>query len=280
MKYSYEKVNYEKNIPAKILMQDKPGWRCRTELHWHKELELIYMISGHLDVTVNGRKLSLDDDGLIFCNSEDIHTTNIDDDNMHNKYIVVQLSYEYLREFSDRADGISFNVESNSNACKKIKESMGKLVDYCENSNYRYVDLLKYCEILKIYHVLLSECAVNKKNTYIAKTPSNFTYAKRVLEYIGENYKNEITLNDMADLVGLSPAYFSKYFKNITGTSFTHYLNGIRLDYAVKDMLARNSSVTEAALENGFPNVKSFITMCKKVYGVTPAQYKKHYENN
>ena len=55
MKYLYEKVDYEKNIPAKILMQDKPGWRCRTELHWHKELEIIYMISGHLDVTVNGR---------------------------------------------------------------------------------------------------------------------------------------------------------------------------------------------------------------------------------
>ena len=53
-----------------------------------------------------------------------------------------------------------------------------------------------------------------------------------------------------------------------------------RLFDGVKDMLARNSSVTEAALENGFPNVKSFITMCKKVYGLTPAQYKKHYENN
>lgn len=280
MKYSYEKVNYEKNIPAKILMQDKPGWRCRTELHWHKELEMIYMIKGHLDVTVNGKKRSLDDDGLLFCNSEDIHTTNIEDDNMHNRYIVVQLSYEYLREFCDKADGLFFNVDSNPKAVEKIKESLLKLVDYSENGKYQYVDLLKYSEILKIYHVLLSECSTSKKNAYISKAPSNFSYAKRVLEYIGKNYKNEISLNDMADLVGLSPAYFSKYFKNITGTSFTHYLNGIRLDYAIKDMLARNSSVTEAALENGFPNVKSFITMCKKVYGSTPAQYKKHYNDD
>ncbi|MGN1139066.1 MAG: helix-turn-helix domain-containing protein [Ruminococcus sp.] len=280
MKYSYEKVNYEKNIPAKILMQDKPGWRCRTELHWHKELEMIYMIKGHLDVTVNGKKRSLDDDGLLFCNSEDIHTTNIEDDNKHNRYIVVQLSYEYIREFCDKADGLSFNVDSNPKAVEKIKESLLKLVDYCENSKYQYVDLLKYSEILKIYHILLSECSTSKKNAYISKAPSNFSYAKRVLEYIGKNYKNEISLNDMANLVGLSPAYFSKYFKNITGTSFTHYLNGIRLDYAIKDMLARNSSVTEAALENGFPNVKSFITMCKKVYGSTPAQYKKHYNDN
>ncbi len=280
MKYLYEKVNYEKNIPAKILMQDKPGWRCRTELHWHKELEMIYMIKGHLDVTVNGKKRSLDDDGLLFCNSEDIHTTNIEDDNMHNRYIVVQLSYEYLREFCDKADGLFFNVDSNPKAVEKIKESLLKLVDYSENGKYQYVDLLKYSEILKIYHVLLSECSTSKKNAYISKAPSNFSYAKRVLEYIGKNYKNEISLNDMADLVGLSPAYFSKYFKNITGTSFTHYLNGIRLDYAIKDMLARNSSVTEAALENGFPNVKSFITMCKKVYGSTPAQYKKHYNDD
>ena len=133
--------------------------------------------------------------------------------------------------------------------------------------------MLKYCEILKIYHVLLSECAVNKKNTFIAKTPSNFTYAKRVLEYIGENYKNEITLNDMADLVGLSPAYFSKYFKNITGTSFTHYLNGIRLDYAVKDMLARNSSVTEAALQSGYTDMSYFSREFKKETGISPRNY-------
>lgn len=81
----------------------------------------------------------------------------------------------------------------------------------------------------------------------------------------------------MAELAELSAAYFSKYFKDITGTSFCKYLNGIRLEHALKDMITQNMSVTDAAFNNGFPNVKSFITLCKKVYGYTPAQYRIHH---
>lgn len=97
---------------------------------------------------------------------------------------------------------------------------------------------------------------------------------------MGQNYKEEITLNDIAALVGLTPSYFSKYFKNITESSFTQYLNGVRLEYALKDMIYNHDTVTNAALENGFANVKSFINLCKKVYGCTPNQYKKQFGDN
>ncbi len=76
-------------------------------------------------------------------------------------------------------------------------------------------------------------------------------------------------------MVNLSPSYFSKYFKNVTQVSFSEYLANLRLENAVNDMLNYNTTVSTAAFENGFANVKSFITQCKKVYGCTPAQYKK-----
>lgn len=277
MKYLYEEVKYERNIPAKILMQDKPGWRSRTKLHWHKEIELIYMIDGHLDITKNGRKNSLENDGLSLCNSEEIHIVDVDDDKRYNRYLVVLLSYDYLKKHYKKLDSVYFNLNDNLPAQKKIKEAMKNLVKFTENSDDDYIDIRKNIEILKICHTLLSECKVYKKNNLFGKTSGNFKYAKTVIEYIGENYKEEITLGNMADLVGLTPAYFSKYFKNVTETSFSNYLNGVRLEHAIQDMLTRNLSVTDAALENGFPNVKSYISMCKKIYGCTPTQYKKNY---
>lgn len=277
MKYSYEVVKYDKNLPGMVLLQDKEGWRCRTELHWHKEIELVYLERGHLDFSVNGRNLSLNDGELFFCNSEEIHTTTVEDGESPNRYIVVLLSYEFIREYMKKVDSIEFDIYSNPLAMEKIKECMRALMYIEENDKSELAVLKKNVELLRIYHVLLSECAVHKKNSFTLKKQGNFNYAKKVLEYIGENYKDEITLNDMSSLVGLSPAYFSKYFKNITNTSFYNYLNGIRLEHAIKDMLTQNMSVTDAAFENGFPNVKSFISMCKKVYGVTPAQYKKQY---
>ena len=277
MKYSYEVVKYNKNIPGMILMQNKEGWRCRTEHHWHKEIEIVYMIDGHLDISINGTNHPIDDGDLFFCNSEEIHITNVEDGEAVNKYLVVLISYDYIKKYLKKLDSVYFNVLDNPVAMEKIKESMRQLAFIEDNSRDDFNELTKNVEILRIIHVLLSECTVRKKTNFIENTPDNFSYAKRVLEYVGENYKDDICLNDRAALGGLSSAYFSKYFKNITGTSFIHYLNGIRLEHAIKDMLTQNMSVSEAAVENGFPNVKSFISMCKKVYGYTPAQYKKQY---
>lgn len=277
MNYLYEVVKYNKNIPAMILMQNKPGRRCRTTLHWHKELELIYMMKGHLDICVNGRDKTLDDNELFFCNSEVIHVTDVRDENEFNRYLVVMLSYDFMRQYFADIDSIVFNVDSNEKAKAEIIFSMQKIVRLCENNNDIFADIKKYEEILNIYYELLRHCAVQKKNNFVARTPKNFGHAKKVIEYIGKHYIDEISLADMAELADLSPAYFSKYFKNITGTSFIKYLNGVRLDHAIKDMLTQNMSVTDAALENGFPNVKSFITICKKVYGYTPAQYRLHH---
>ena len=101
MNYLYEVVRYNKNIPAMILMQNKPGYRCRTNLHWHKELELVYMIKGHLDVCINGKQKTIDDNELYFVNSEVIHVTDIEDDNKINIYLVVLLSLRiYASVFS------------------------------------------------------------------------------------------------------------------------------------------------------------------------------------
>lgn len=277
MNYLYEVVRYNKNIPAMILMQNKPGYRCRTNLHWHKELELVYMIKGHLDVCINGKQKTIYDNELYFVNSEVIHVTDIEDDNKINMYLVVLLSYEFMRQFFPDIDSIVFDVDTNKEAKANIISSMQNIVKHCENSNDIFGDIKKYEEILKIYYELLKHCAVYKKNNFVIKTPRNFGHAKKVIEYVGKHYTDEITLNDMAELAELSPAYFSKYFKDITGTSFCKYLNGIRLEYALKDMITQNMSVTDAAFNNGFPNVKSFITLCKKVYGYTPAQYRIHH---
>lgn len=274
MNYLYEDVKYNKNLPAMVLMQNKPGKRCKTLLHWHKEIELIYMIKGHLDINVNGIDKTLDDNELFLCNSEVIHITDVRDENEFNRYLVVLLSYDFMRNYFADIDSFAFDIDNNDEARENIIFSMQNLVKLNQKSNDIFVDIKKYQEILNIYYQLLKNCAVQKKNNFTIKTPQNFSRVKGVLEYIGTHYNEDITLADMAELADLSSAYFSKYFKNITGTSFVKYLNGIRLEHAIKDMIYKNLSVTDAALENGFPNVKAFITACKNTYGQTPAQYK------
>ena len=86
----------------------------------------------------------------------------------------------------------------------------------------------------------------------------DFSYAKIAISYINENSRREITLNEISSVVNLSPSYFSKYFKNVTQVSFSEYLANLRLENAMRDMISKNSTVSTAAIENGFANVKSF----------------------
>lgn len=278
MKYSFESVKYEKNLPAKILMQDKPGYRCNTKQHWHKELEIVYMIHGEMHVKIGRREQTITDGEFYFVNSEEIHVTSVPSKDTIYQYFVILLSYEFMREYCRKIDSIAFDVQDNEEAKQEIKQSVLKMIELDQNRKEDdYTDLELGAQIMNIYHTLLSRCAVHKQNRYPSDIQENFIYAKKAIEYMGQNYKEEITLNDIAALVGLTPAYFSKYFKNITESSFTQYLNGVRLEYALKDMIYNHDTVTNAALENGFANVKSFINLCKKVYGCTPNQYKKQF---
>lgn len=278
MDYLYEVPKYNKNLPAMVLMQDKPGYRCKTKLHWHKEIELIYLVKGQLNIKVNGIKKTIKDNQLFLCNSEILHVQDAEDEDMTNRYLVVLISYDFIKNFFPLVDNFVFDLDNNIDATAKIIDCMAKLIELEENPS-DLSTLEEYGEIIKICHILLGSCTIPKHHNFTIRTPNNFSYAKKVIEYIGIHYKEEITLDSMADFAGLSPTYFSKYFKSITGTSFSKYLNGVRLEYAIKDLITKNDSVTEAGLNNGFPNVKSFITSCKKAYGLTPAQYRlKHPE--
>lgn len=276
MKYSFETVKYEKNLPARILYQEKPGWRSRTKLHWHKEIELLYIIQGSLILTRNGRRTVLNTDDIVVINSEEIHIVDVDDNDRVNAYLVLQLSYEYAKQFYKKLDTVFFDIDRDEKAKESLKQAMRNLTELNAGDD-EFAPLKENVELNKIYYTLLKYCKHQKRVSINKSNNANFRYAKIVIEYIGDNYRDEITLNDMAALVGLSPAYFSKYFKSVTETSFVTYLNTVRLEHALKDLVTSNVSVMDAALENGFPNVKSFISMCKKVYGATPTQCKKKY---
>ncbi len=277
MKYFFEVVKYDDNLPGKVLMQHKPGKRCDTNLHWHKELEFVYMINGTLEVRINGNSFQINDNEFYFCNSEEIHITNAPDKNKVIKYIVILLSYEYLRPFFKKIDSINFSIDNS--AKQKLIPLFKEMIKYAESDD-PFKTLNMKSVMMKIYHILLSECSVYKKNAFSLNVPEKFIYAKKIIEYIGSNYVDDISLKEMADMVGLSPAYFSQYFKSITETSPIQYLNLVRLDHALSDMLNYNESVTQASMNNGFASVKAFIEICKKVYGCTPVQYKKRYGND
>jgi xylan 1,4-beta-xylosidase len=102
---------------------------------------------------------------------------------------------------------------------------------------------------------------------------------KQIVQYIENNYSESIKLSDIADFIFLSPDYFSRYFSKKFGVPLTEYLNAVRCGHAYVELCTSRNSITEIALNNGFPNTYAFITAFKNDFLLTPGEYRKKYLN-
>lgn len=93
--------------------------------------------------------------------------------------------------------------------------------------------------------------------------------------FIIGNYMRDISLNDVANVVNLSPVYFSGLFKKEIGENFIDYLNRVRID-AAKDMLKDvRYHIGEVAEGCGFSDTRYFARIFKRTVGITPSEYRK-----
>lgn len=277
MNYKYEIVNYDKNIPAKILYCDLSSDTHKTELHWHREPEIVYVLDGLGECSHNGEVMDLPAGECKIFNSEDVHLVRPKMGH-HANMIIIQLSFEYMRMFCKTIDSVIFDLHERSEQKGEICEILRQIASI--DIDHDEYGVLKQIQELIYYTTNCLNIVLHLREVPILSLYRSVIFiCKTAIAYINENFKQEIPLNEISSVVNLSPSYFSKYFKSVTQVSFSEYLANLRLENALQDMLTKNSTVTVAAVENGFANVKSFITQCKKVYGYTPAQYKKHLLN-
>lgn len=96
----------------------------------------------------------------------------------------------------------------------------------------------------------------------------------RAMEYVTRHYHEQITLNDMADAVRLSPSYLSALFSRETGITLTRFVHRTRVERAKRLLRDTDKSVSEIAFDVGFRNVTHFNYVFRKVEDSSPSQYR------
>lgn len=103
----------------------------------------------------------------------------------------------------------------------------------------------------------------------------NMDIMHKALQYMRQNYDKKITLDSMAQMVHLSPSYFSKIFKAETGYNFNTYLNKLRIDKSKKLLLYDNIPLVSIVSMVGFEDQSYFTKVFKRLTGISPLQYRK-----
>ena len=103
---------------------------------------------------------------------------------------------------------------------------------------------------------------------------------KEVLSYIQSNYRETLSIEELASVCHFSQTHFMNFFKRYAGMTCIEYINHYRITRAAADLVETERQVMDIALENGFRNISYFNKVFKERFGVTPGSYRKNSLEN
>jgi AraC-like DNA-binding protein len=137
----------------------------------------------------------------------------------------------------------------------------------------------RWMKLLEILQLLSEsdELMPISQSHMIGKNEAESDRMNKVFEFVMNNFKNEISINEIADFVNLSPNSFSRYFSQRTRKSFVNFVNEVRLNHATKLLQENTKSVAEICFECGFNNLSNFNRQFKNKYQINPMAYKRQF---
>lgn len=162
------------------------------------------------------------------------------------------------------------------NACRLylfLRDRLKKPETVPEFDGEDLVLALSHAERFDVLEELLGQYV--RENCHICKTGTDGDLAEWVKRYIGEHYQETCTVEEMAQIVNLSPNYLRKKYKESTGQTILEYLTDVRLQTAADLLKQSRMKVKEISLRVGYENISYFTQLFSKKYGVTPNEYKK-----
>lgn len=276
----YEENIFPKNYPFRIVRNTFDDFVF--PLHWHHAIELVYPINNGYTVNVNDHEYVIEERDILFIAGGDIHSFNTSN-NTGSRYFI-QFDISTLDVFGQIHNFTPFlsitqliSTKNNSHLHHQLEMQIGEIIKEYGQKSFAY-NLSLNARVFDIL-VLLSRNMLNN-NTL----PTSSSYNKKfyvleklntVLQYIEENYQNNITLKDASAASGFSEYHFSRAFKEMTGHNFHHYVNSRRLKKAEKLLINHDLSIIELANTAGFNSIATFNRIFKKARGCTPMEYKK-----
>ena len=154
------------------------------------------------------------------------------------------------------------------------------VIDKLAVENERFVQFLKSLYLL--YELSISEDYRVLASSSFAKAgrTDESRRVQKVKEYINAHYAEPLRLSDIAEIVGMSPVAFSRFFRQRTGRTLSDYIVDIRLGFAARMLVDSNMNISEICYECGFNNLSNFNRTFKAKRHYTPRDFRAMFKKN
>jgi len=262
------------------------NWECNyfdKAWHFHKEYELV-LIDKTKGTRFIGDKVSfIKENDLMLIGPNVPHLYRNTEEYYQNKGLVAKSSFihftddflgncffdlpemKLVRRLLDRS---VLGLEIQGKANRYVKSKLQEMESVSPaNRLIKLMEILVYLSTSKELEPILSR-------TFIANNTSDTDKIDTVFQFILKNFKNEIYIEEIADMLNMSAASFSRYFKHHTRKTFSNYVTEIRISHACRLLMEGNYSISEICYKSGFENLSNFYRHFKKHTGLIPKDYK------
>ena len=270
--YVYEKIKLDEHLPIKILDLYYESSEENIKKHWHNSIEILVPILGKVEIWDNGHLIRSQNVDVYIINSKNIHSISFISGYEVYKGYGIQINYDYIKSIFPLIDHYEF-VQPDGEVSREIVRTIYRIVDIYDNDKeYGHIAIKGLTDILM--YLLLKKLLVRKKYV-LQENEINNNKIVKIVNYIDQHYKENLSIQVLADHFYVSQSYLSRYFKQNFGTTIKEYIDSVRLEKAINDILHTNLSMTDIAYNNGFANPKSFNRIFKRIYKMTPHEYRK-----
>lgn len=270
-----KKLHGAPEFPFVVYPGNLPGYITGYPLHWHEEMELIYVVSGTGTITVQGDRFTVQTGDMVLIAPQNVHSIDqLEEYPMAYFNILFRLSMldaEYSGLLYSHGRAIPSYLPRLDPLNEKLKPMVLELILNRKLTHTDYSLMIRSHLYAIVYHIIHDR--LDTGETAVG-TYSNYDRLKVVLEYLWENYAREITVEEAASMCGFSGSHFMKLFRELTGESFTQYVKHLRLDAAAKLLRTTGKRVSDISEEVGFHNLPYFTRSFTKKYHMSPGAYR------
>ena len=241
--------------------------------HFHKNYELLFPTAGASHVMIDGTEYVLNEGQAVLVHPFQIHSIRIESD--------AQL---WCSVFSAQiVGGLNAILEGNKPRSPVFCPSAEVIAFFLREMRTYFDDWRSWRELTRTQQMAAKAALYAIGCEYISKTEffpdrkdgKAENLAADVARYISQNYKNDITLQNVAKELGYSYQYLSKMFRALFGINFKTLLNQYRVERALRMLQETSLPITQVAFESGFQSLRSFNHVCVCTFGRTPTELRR-----
>ncbi|MFW5998579.1 MAG: AraC family transcriptional regulator [Bacillota bacterium] len=251
--------------------------------HFHETFEIWYLKNKNAKAFIKDKPYNLTPGDILIINKNTIHKLQVEKKNVNPSRIVLEFKNNFIHDYSKTSHNL-LECFKMKNYFIRLDFSQKKFIDNIfstmlkEKKNQKFNHELYLKTLLIDLLIILNR--IMRKSSFSNFNPSNSTHEmiSQVSRYINNNHKKDLTLKSLADKFSFSRYYLCRKFKEVTGFSFSEYLNNIRIKEAQKLLKNSETNVTVIAGKVGYNSISQFYRMFKKISNTTPLDFRKQYK--